>query len=104
MFRRPYFKGFTQKWQYRAQYVCRPLHVRLLKETCMQNNKSEIFQTAFISDGLRHKKRGNPEGLPEIPQIRDLRFTNNTGSRLSLSARLNSMQTKVVGFRRPCNH
>lgn len=81
-----------------------PLHVRLLKEICMQNNKPEIFQTAFISDGLRHKKRGNPEGLPEIPQIRDLRFTNNTGSRLSLSARLNSMQTKAVGFRRPCNH
>lgn len=59
-----------------------PLHVRLLKEICMQNNKPEIFQTTFISDGLRHKKRGNPEGLPEIPQIRDLRFTNKTGFHL----------------------
>jgi hypothetical protein len=60
MFRRPYFKGFTQKWQYRAQYVCRPLHVRLLKEICMQNNKSEIFQTAC---GI--KKGAIPKDCPK---------------------------------------
>ncbi|EGV36779.1 Uncharacterised protein [Neisseria weaveri] len=43
-----------------------------------------------------YEKKGNPERIAQIPQIRDLRFTNNTGFRLSLPMQLNSAQVKEL--------